>query len=139
MLQVPLRQKDPEKQPPQKKKAEKPAVPETAGIKLPDFKPAGFSPRSQQVKLPRCGPEYRGPGTGAGCGAEPDTGGGAGAHALRAEDELVRLNEPRQVCANCEDELQVLRSLHEALVGAGCWEAATPASSRPRCRTRPRP
>uniref|UniRef100_A0A4W4GWF8 DNA methyltransferase 1-associated protein 1 n=1 Tax=Electrophorus electricus TaxID=8005 RepID=A0A4W4GWF8_ELEEL len=102
---------------PQKREAEKPAVPETAGIKFPDFKSAGVSLRSQRMKLPSS----------------------VGQKKIKAIEQilteqgvdlnpidLVLVYELKQAHSNCEYEQQMLHHRYDALLKAG--GAATPQS-----------
>uniref|UniRef100_A0A7N6B011 DNA methyltransferase 1-associated protein 1 n=1 Tax=Anabas testudineus TaxID=64144 RepID=A0A7N6B011_ANATE len=95
---------------PQKRETEKPAVPETAGIKFPDFKSAGVTLRSQRMKLPSS----------------------VGQKKIKAIEQilieqgvdlnpidLVLLYELKQAHSNCEYEQQMLRHRYEALLKAG--------------------
>uniref|UniRef100_A0A8C6ZXV2 DNA methyltransferase 1-associated protein 1 n=1 Tax=Nothoprocta perdicaria TaxID=30464 RepID=A0A8C6ZXV2_NOTPE len=95
--------KAPKKKLPQKKETEKPAVPETAGIKFPDFKSAGVTLRSQRVG---CSPGPLGPLL-------------ISLSAYLNPIDLVLLYELKQAFANCEYELQMLRHRYEALAKAG--------------------
>uniref|UniRef100_A0A674NGD4 DNA methyltransferase 1-associated protein 1 n=1 Tax=Takifugu rubripes TaxID=31033 RepID=A0A674NGD4_TAKRU len=94
---------------PQKRETEKPAVPETAGIKFPDFKSAGVTLRSQRMKLPSS----------------------VGQKKIKAIEQilmeqgvdlnpidLVLLYELKQAHSNCEYEQQMLRHRYEALLKA---------------------
>uniref|UniRef100_A0AAQ6A589 DNA methyltransferase 1-associated protein 1 n=1 Tax=Amphiprion ocellaris TaxID=80972 RepID=A0AAQ6A589_AMPOC len=101
---------------PQKRETEKPAVPETAGIKFPDFKSAGVTLRSQRMKLPSS----------------------VGQKKIKAIEQilieqgvdlnpidLVLLYELKQAHSNCEYEQQMLRHRYEALLKAGSGGATT--------------
>uniref|UniRef100_A0AAY4BD75 DNA methyltransferase 1-associated protein 1 n=1 Tax=Denticeps clupeoides TaxID=299321 RepID=A0AAY4BD75_9TELE len=94
---------------PQKRETEKPAVPETAGIKFPDFKSAGVTLRSQRMKLPSS----------------------VGQKKIKAIEQilteqgvdlnpidLVLVYELKQAHANCEYEQQMLQHRYEALLKA---------------------
>uniref|UniRef100_A0A669DI68 DNA methyltransferase 1-associated protein 1 n=1 Tax=Oreochromis niloticus TaxID=8128 RepID=A0A669DI68_ORENI len=104
---------------PQKRETEKPAVPETAGIKFPDFKSAGVTLRSQRMKLPSS----------------------VGQKKIKAIEQilieqgvdlnpidLVLLYELKQAHSNCEYEQQMLRHRYEALLKAGGTTASTPGA-----------
>uniref|UniRef100_A0A667WGQ6 DNA methyltransferase 1-associated protein 1 n=1 Tax=Myripristis murdjan TaxID=586833 RepID=A0A667WGQ6_9TELE len=95
---------------PQKRETEKPAVPETAGIKFPDVKSAGVTLRSQRMKLPSS----------------------VGQKKIKAIEQilteqgvdlnpidLVLVYELKQAHSNCEYEQQMLRHRYEALLKAG--------------------
>ncbi|CAB1314266.1 unnamed protein product [Coregonus sp. 'balchen'] len=109
---------------PLKREMEKPTVPETAGIKFPDFKSAGVTLRSQRMKLPSS----------------------VGQKKIKAIDQilterevdlnpmpteeivqmfnelrsdLVLVYELKQAHGNCEYEQQMLRHRYEALLKAG--------------------
>uniref|UniRef100_A0A8C9S3W6 DNA methyltransferase 1-associated protein 1 n=1 Tax=Scleropages formosus TaxID=113540 RepID=A0A8C9S3W6_SCLFO len=95
---------------PQKRETEKPTVPETAGIKFPDFKSAGVTLRSQRMKLPSS----------------------VGQKKIKAIEQmlmelgvdlspidLVLVYELKQAHSNCEYEQQMLRHRYEALLKAG--------------------
>uniref|UniRef100_A0A8C5I964 DNA methyltransferase 1-associated protein 1 n=1 Tax=Gouania willdenowi TaxID=441366 RepID=A0A8C5I964_GOUWI len=101
---------------PQKREAEKLAVPETAGIKFPDFKSAGVTLRSQRMKLP----------------------GSVAQKKIKAIEQilveqgvdlnpidLVLLYELKQAHSNCEYEQQMLRHRYEALLKAGSGTGCT--------------
>ncbi|RXN01358.1 hypothetical protein EOD39_7043 [Acipenser ruthenus] len=110
---------------PQKRETEKPSVPETAGIKFPDFKSAGVTLRSQRMKLPSS----------------------VGQKKIKAieqilteqavpteeivqmfnelRSDLVLVYELKQAHANCEYEQQMLRHRYDALVKAGGVSTAT--------------
>uniref|UniRef100_A0A8C4EB34 DNA methyltransferase 1-associated protein 1 n=1 Tax=Dicentrarchus labrax TaxID=13489 RepID=A0A8C4EB34_DICLA len=95
---------------PQKRETEKPAVPETAGIKFPDFKSAGVTLRSQRMKLP------------SSVGQKKNK---AIEQILMEQGvdlnpiDLVLLYELKQAHSNCEYEQQMLRHRYEALLKAG--------------------
>uniref|UniRef100_F7CXW9 DNA methyltransferase 1-associated protein 1 n=1 Tax=Monodelphis domestica TaxID=13616 RepID=F7CXW9_MONDO len=122
--------KAPKKKLPQKKETEKPAVPETAGIKFPDFKSAGVTLRSQRVSPSR-------PGEGRAVPERPLSSCVPAELSPTPTEELVQmfnelrsdlvlLYELKQACANCEYELQMLRHRHEALARVGPLGAAPP-------------
>eukprot|EP00062_Callorhinchus_milii_P014537 gi/632963814/ref/XP_007898093.1/ PREDICTED: DNA methyltransferase 1-associated protein 1 isoform X1 [Callorhinchus milii] len=109
---------------PQKKETEKPAVPETAGIKFPDFKSAGVTLRSQRMKLPSSVGQKKIKAI-----EQMLTELGVDLNPMPTEDivhmfnelrsDLVLLYELKQAYANCEYELQMLRHRYEALAKAG--------------------
>ncbi|KAK2106617.1 DNA methyltransferase 1-associated protein 1 [Saguinus oedipus] len=125
------------------------AVPETAGIKFPDFKSAGVTLRSQrrltagrglaclvslQMKLPSSVGQKKIKALeqmllelGVELSPTPTEELVHMFNELRSD--LVLLYELKQACANCEYELQMLRHRHEALARAGVLGGpATPAS-----------
>ncbi|XP_038616206.1 DNA methyltransferase 1-associated protein 1 isoform X1 [Tachyglossus aculeatus] len=125
--------KAPKKKLPQKKETEKPdscsrdalrAVPETAGIKFPDFKSAGVTLRSQRMKLPSSVGQKKIKALeqmllelGVDLSPMPTEELVQMFNELRSD--LVLLYELKQACSNCEYELQMLRHRHEALARAG--------------------
>ncbi|XP_037762939.1 DNA methyltransferase 1-associated protein 1 isoform X1 [Chelonia mydas] len=116
--------KAPKKKLPQKKETEKPAVPETAGIKFPDFKSAGVTLRSQRMKLPSSVGQKKIKALeqmlmelGVDLSPMPTEEIVQMFNELRSD--LVLLYELKQAFANCEYELQMLRHRHEALAKAG--------------------
>uniref|UniRef100_A0A6I8NXN7 DNA methyltransferase 1-associated protein 1 n=2 Tax=Ornithorhynchus anatinus TaxID=9258 RepID=A0A6I8NXN7_ORNAN len=126
--------KAPKKKLPQKKETEKPAVPETAGIKFPDFKSAGVTLRSQRMKLPSSVGQKKIKALeqmllelGVDLSPMPTEELVQMFNELRSD--LVLLYELKQACANCEYELQMLRHRHEALARAG--GLAGPPSTEP--------
>uniref|UniRef100_A0A8D0GD76 DNA methyltransferase 1-associated protein 1 n=1 Tax=Sphenodon punctatus TaxID=8508 RepID=A0A8D0GD76_SPHPU len=116
--------KAPKKKLPQKKESEKPAVPETAGIKFPDFKSAGVTLRSQRMKLPSSVGQKKIKALeqmlmelGVDLNPMPTEEIVQMFNELRSD--LVLLYELKQAFANCEYELQMLRHRYEALAKAG--------------------
>nr|XP_054494716.1 DNA methyltransferase 1-associated protein 1 isoform X5 [Agelaius phoeniceus] len=116
--------KAPKKKLPQKKETEKPAVPETAGIKFPDFKSAGVTLRSQRMKLPSSVGQKKIKALeqmlmelGVDLNPMPTEEIVQMFNELRSD--LVLLYELKQAFANCEYELQMLRHRYEALAKAG--------------------
>ncbi|XP_059840132.1 DNA methyltransferase 1-associated protein 1 isoform X3 [Hypanus sabinus] len=109
---------------PQKKETEKPTVPETAGIKFPDFKSAGVTLRSQRMKLPSSVGQKKIKAI-----EQMLTELGVDLNPMPTEEivhmfnelrsDLVLLYELKQAYANCEYELQMLRHRYEALAKTG--------------------
>uniref|UniRef100_A0A8C6WSW5 DNA methyltransferase 1-associated protein 1 n=1 Tax=Neogobius melanostomus TaxID=47308 RepID=A0A8C6WSW5_9GOBI len=98
---------------PQKRETEKPAVPETAGIKFPDFKSAGVTLRSQRVmKISKYGSVFY-----LDLNPLPTEEIVQMFNELRSD--LVLLYELKQAHSNCEYEQQMLRHRYEALLKAG--------------------
>ncbi|MCJ8734624.1 hypothetical protein PDJAM_G00237400 [Pangasius djambal] len=119
------------KKPPQKREAEKPAVPETAGIKFPDFKSAGVSLRSQRMKLPSSVGQKKIKAieqilTEQGVDLNPMPTEEIVAMFNELRSDLVLLYELKQAHSNCEYEQQMLRHRYDALLKAG--GAGTPHS-----------
>ncbi|XP_069591949.1 DNA methyltransferase 1-associated protein 1 isoform X4 [Ranitomeya imitator] len=120
---------------PQKKETEKPAVPETAGIRFPDFKSAGVTLRSQRMKLPSSVGQKKIKAL-----DQMLSELGVDLNPMPTEDivqmfnelrsDLVLLYELKQAFSNCEYELQMLRHRFEALSKTGNATATTvPADS----------
>ncbi|XP_033821727.1 DNA methyltransferase 1-associated protein 1 isoform X1 [Periophthalmus magnuspinnatus] len=121
---------------PQKRETEKPvstsmkAVPETAGIKFPDFKSAGVTLRSQRMKLPSSVGQKKIKAI-----EQMLVDLGVDLNPLPTEEivqmfnelrsDLVLLYELKQAHSNCEYEQQMLRHRYEALLKAGSGGAAT--------------
>ncbi|XP_049577807.1 DNA methyltransferase 1-associated protein 1 isoform X1 [Syngnathus scovelli] len=111
---------------PQKRETEKPAVPETAGIKFPDFKSSGVSLRSQRMKLPGSVGQKK---IKAIEQILVDQGVGEYLNPMPTEEivqmfnelrsDLVLLYELKQAHSNCEYEQQMLRHRYEALLKVG--------------------
>ncbi|KAK7889487.1 hypothetical protein WMY93_025047 [Mugilogobius chulae] len=115
---------------PQKRETEKPvstsmkAVPETAGIKFPDFKSAGVTLRSQRMKLPSSVGQKKIKAI-----EQMLVDLGVDLNPLPTEEivqmfnelrsDLVLLYELKQAHSNCEYEQQMLRHRYEALLKAG--------------------
>ncbi|XP_063056288.1 DNA methyltransferase 1-associated protein 1 [Engraulis encrasicolus] len=109
---------------PQKRETEKPAVPETAGIKFPDFKSAGVTLRSQRMKLPSSVGQKKIKAI-----EQILTEQGVDLNPMPTEEmvqmfnelrsDLVLLYELKQAHSNCEYEQQMLRHRYEALLKAG--------------------
>uniref|UniRef100_H3AK60 DNA methyltransferase 1-associated protein 1 n=1 Tax=Latimeria chalumnae TaxID=7897 RepID=H3AK60_LATCH len=109
---------------PQKKEMEKPAVPETAGIKFPDFKSAGVTLRSQRRAvgggmvnkkkklMNKCVVQLS-----IHLSPMPTEEIVQMYNELRSD--LVLVYELKQAHANCEYELQMLHHRYEALAKAG--------------------
>ncbi|KAM9239540.1 DNA methyltransferase 1-associated protein 1 isoform 3-T3 [Leptosomus discolor] len=100
------------------------AVPETAGIKFPDFKSAGVTLRSQRMKLPSSVGQKKIKALeqmlmelGVDLNPMPTEEIVQMFNELRSD--LVLLYELKQAFANCEYELQMLRHRYEALAKAG--------------------
>uniref|UniRef100_A0A3B4TA43 DNA methyltransferase 1-associated protein 1 n=1 Tax=Seriola dumerili TaxID=41447 RepID=A0A3B4TA43_SERDU len=115
---------------PQKRETEKPAVPETAGIKFPDFKSAGVTLRSQRMKLPSSVGQKKIKAIeqilieqGVDLNPMPTEEIVQMFNELRSD--LVLLYELKQAHSNCEYEQQMLRHRYEALLKAGSG-ASTP-------------
>uniref|UniRef100_A0A673IXB7 DNA methyltransferase 1-associated protein 1 n=1 Tax=Sinocyclocheilus rhinocerous TaxID=307959 RepID=A0A673IXB7_9TELE len=116
---------------PQKRETEKPAVPETAGIKFPDFKSAGVSLRSQRMKLPSSVGQKKIKAI-----EQILTEQGVDLNPMPTEEivqmfnelrsDLVLVYELKQAYSNCEYEQQMLRHRYDALLKAG--GAVTPLS-----------
>lgn len=120
---------------PQKRETEKPvsttikAVPETAGIKFPDFKSAGVTLRSQRMKLPSSVGQKKIKAI-----EQMLVDLGVDLNPLPTEEivqmfnelrsDLVLLYELKQAHSNCEYEQQMLRHRYEALLKAGNGGAA---------------
>ncbi|KAG2461355.1 DMAP1 protein, partial [Polypterus senegalus] len=114
---------------PQKRETEKPAVPETAGIKFPDFKSAGVTLRSQRMKLPSSVGQKKIKAI-----EQILTEQGVDLNPMPTEEivqmfnelrsDLVLVYELKQAHANCEYEQQMLRHRYEALLKAGGASAA---------------
>uniref|UniRef100_A0A672JPD4 DNA methyltransferase 1-associated protein 1 n=1 Tax=Salarias fasciatus TaxID=181472 RepID=A0A672JPD4_SALFA len=109
---------------PQKRETEKPAVPETAGIKFPDFKSAGVTLRSQRMKLPSSVGQKKIKAIeqilvdqGVDLNPMPTEEIVQMFNELRSD--LVLLYELKQAHSNCEYEQQMLRHRYEALLKAG--------------------
>ncbi|CAG5864587.1 unnamed protein product [Menidia menidia] len=109
---------------PQKRETEKPAVPETAGIKFPDFKSAGVTLRSQRMKLPSSVGQKKIKAfeqilveQGVDLNPMPTEEIVQMFNELRSD--LVLLYELKQAHSNCEYEQQMLRHRYEALLKAG--------------------
>ncbi|XP_034005661.1 DNA methyltransferase 1-associated protein 1 isoform X1 [Trematomus bernacchii] len=111
---------------PQKRETEKPTVPETAGIKFPDFKSAGVTLRSQRMKLPSSVGQKKikaieqilqEQGVGEYLNPMPTEEMVQMFNELRSD--LVLLYELKQAHSNCEYEQQMLRHRYEALLKAG--------------------
>lgn len=109
---------------PQKKESEKPAVPETAGIRFPDFKSAGVTLRSQRMKLPSSVGQKKIKALdqmlselGVDLNPMPTEEIVQMFNELRSD--LVLLYELKQAFSNCEYELQMLRHRFEALSKTG--------------------
>ncbi|MCI4380513.1 hypothetical protein PGIGA_G00240790 [Pangasianodon gigas] len=112
------------KKPPQKREAEKPAVPETAGIKFPDFKSAGVSLRSQRMKLPSSVGQKKIKAieqilTEQGVDLNPMPTEEIVAMFNELRSDLVLVYELKQAHSNCEYEQQMLRHRYDALLKAG--------------------
>ncbi|XP_020780350.1 DNA methyltransferase 1-associated protein 1 isoform X1 [Boleophthalmus pectinirostris] len=121
---------------PQKRETEKPvstsmkAVPETAGIKFPDFKSAGVTLRSQRMKLPSSVGQKKIKAI-----EQMLVDLGVDLNPLPTEEivqmfnelrsDLVLLYELKQAHSNCEYEQQMLRHRYEALLKAGSGGAVT--------------
>uniref|UniRef100_H2UFA2 DNA methyltransferase 1-associated protein 1 n=1 Tax=Takifugu rubripes TaxID=31033 RepID=H2UFA2_TAKRU len=108
---------------PQKRETEKPAVPETAGIKFPDFKSAGVTLRSQRMKLPSSVGQKKIKAIeqilmeqGVDLNPMPTEEIVQMFNELRSD--LVLLYELKQAHSNCEYEQQMLRHRYEALLKA---------------------
>ncbi|CAL1593619.1 unnamed protein product [Knipowitschia caucasica] len=115
---------------PQKRETEKPVstsmkvVPETAGIKFPDFKSAGVTLRSQRMKLPSSVGQKKIKAI-----EQMLVDLGVDLNPLPTEEivqmfnelrsDLVLLYELKQAHSNCEYEQQMLRHRYEALLKAG--------------------
>ncbi|XP_066548554.1 DNA methyltransferase 1-associated protein 1 isoform X1 [Amia ocellicauda] len=109
---------------PQKRETEKPAVPETAGIKFPDFKSAGVTLRSQRMKLPSSVGQKKIKAI-----EQILTEQAVDLNPMPTEEivqmfnelrsDLVLVYELKQAHANCEYEQQMLRHRYEALLKAG--------------------
>ncbi|MEE6495310.1 hypothetical protein FKM82_002006 [Ascaphus truei] len=116
---------------PQKKETERPTVPETAGIRFPDFKSAGVTLRSQRMKLPSSVGQKKIKAL-----DQMLTELGVDLNPMPTEDivqmfnelrsDLVLLYELKQAFSNCEYELQMLRHRFEALSKTGSASAAAP-------------
>lgn len=116
---------------PQKRDTEKMIVPETAGIKFPDFKSAGVSLRSQRMKLPSSVGQKKIKAI-----EQILTEQGVDLNPMPTEDivqmfnelrsDLVLVYELKQAYSNCEYEQQMLRHRYDALLKAG--GAGTPQS-----------
>lgn len=115
----------------QKREAEKPTLPETAGIKFPDFKSAGVSLRSQRMKLPSSVGQKKIKAI-----EQILTEQGVDLNPMPTEEivqifnelrsDLVLVYELKQAHSNCEYEQQMLRHRYDALLKAG--GASTPHS-----------
>uniref|UniRef100_A0A8C5QXX9 DNA methyltransferase 1-associated protein 1 n=1 Tax=Leptobrachium leishanense TaxID=445787 RepID=A0A8C5QXX9_9ANUR len=117
---------------PQKKETEKPAVPETAGIRFPDFKSAGVTLRSQRMKLPSSVGQKKIKAldqmlTELGVDLNPMPTEEIVQMFNELRSDLVLLYELKQAFSNCEYELQMLRHRYEALSKTGI--ASAPAST----------
>uniref|UniRef100_A0A667WGQ4 DNA methyltransferase 1-associated protein 1 n=1 Tax=Myripristis murdjan TaxID=586833 RepID=A0A667WGQ4_9TELE len=109
---------------PQKRETEKPAVPETAGIKFPDVKSAGVTLRSQRMKLPSSVGQKKIKAI-----EQILTEQGVDLNPMPTEEivqmfnelrsDLVLVYELKQAHSNCEYEQQMLRHRYEALLKAG--------------------
>ncbi|XP_069088959.1 DNA methyltransferase 1-associated protein 1 isoform X1 [Pleurodeles waltl] len=109
---------------PQKRELEKPSLPETAGIKFPDFKSAGVTLRSQRMKLPSSVGQKKIKAleqmlTELGVDLIPMPTEEIVHMYNELRSDLVLLYELKQAYANCEYELQMLRHRHEALAKTG--------------------
>ncbi|XP_069498418.1 DNA methyltransferase 1-associated protein 1 isoform X1 [Ambystoma mexicanum] len=109
---------------PQKREMERPAVPETAGIKFPDFKSAGVTLRSQRMKLPSSVGQKKIKAleqmlTELGVDLNPMPTEEIVQMYNELRSDLVLLYELKQAFGNCEYELQMLRHRHEALAKVG--------------------
>uniref|UniRef100_A0A8C9S6V8 DNA methyltransferase 1-associated protein 1 n=1 Tax=Scleropages formosus TaxID=113540 RepID=A0A8C9S6V8_SCLFO len=109
---------------PQKRETEKPTVPETAGIKFPDFKSAGVTLRSQRMKLPSSVGQKKIKAIeqmlmelGVDLSPMPTEEIVQRFNELRSD--LVLVYELKQAHSNCEYEQQMLRHRYEALLKAG--------------------
>uniref|UniRef100_A0A672YX95 DNA methyltransferase 1-associated protein 1 n=1 Tax=Sphaeramia orbicularis TaxID=375764 RepID=A0A672YX95_9TELE len=109
---------------PQKREMEKPAVPETAGIKFPDCKSAGVALRSHRMKLPSSVGQKKIKAIeqilieqGVDLNPMPTEEIVQMFNELRSD--LVLLYELKQAHSNCEYEQQMLRHRYEALLKAG--------------------
>ncbi|KAG7283594.1 hypothetical protein CRUP_020367 [Coryphaenoides rupestris] len=97
---------------PQKRETEKPAVPETAGIKFPDFKSAGVTLRSQRLSLISAMVMDA-------VDLNPMTTEEIVQMFNELRSDLVLVYELKQALTNCEYEQQMLRHRYEALLKAG--------------------
>lgn len=109
---------------PQKRETEKPAVPETAGIKFPDFKSAGVTLRSQRMKLPGSVGQKKSKAieqilTEQGVDLNPMTTEEIVQMFNELRSDMVLVYELKQALTNCEYEQQMLRHRYEALLKSG--------------------
>ncbi|XP_064186562.1 DNA methyltransferase 1-associated protein 1 isoform X1 [Anguilla rostrata] len=109
---------------PQKRETEKPAVPETAGIKFPDFKSAGVTLRSQRMKLPSSVGQKKIKAieqvlTEQGVDLSPMPTEEIVQMFNELRSDLVLVYELKQAHANCEYDQQMLRHRYEALLKTG--------------------
>ncbi|XP_053549373.1 DNA methyltransferase 1-associated protein 1 [Bombina bombina] len=109
---------------PQKKESEKPMVPETAGIRFPDFRSAGVTLRSQRMKLPSSVGQKKIKAldqmlTELGVDLNPMPTEEIVQMFNELRSDLVLLYELKQAFSNCEYELQMLRHRFEALSKTG--------------------
>uniref|UniRef100_A0A6I8RLN6 DNA methyltransferase 1-associated protein 1 n=1 Tax=Xenopus tropicalis TaxID=8364 RepID=A0A6I8RLN6_XENTR len=116
---------------PQKKETEKPAVPETAGIRFPDFKSAGVTLRSQRMKLPSSVGQKKIKAldqmlTELGVDLNPMPTEEIVQMFNELRSDLVLLYELKQAFSSCEYELQMLRHRFEALSKSGSTSTVLP-------------